>query len=163
MGPDPKELMYSHGKLIDVDVRGVLKEDLTVGIAYLEARNISDIMLTVEPDIFLELLINKIRNEVISYQSFIFRKVKENKIVLEQKLEIQKLDMVANFEQISALELELRQINDIEINSTLEKNANFNDLNGERITPFFLENGKRFSSRVQYVRNQRSKWEKFPT
>jgi len=78
MGPDPNELMYSYAKLVDVDVRVVLKDELRGVIANLEARGIPDMRLTVEPDIFLELLINNIRNEVISYQAFIFRKVREN-------------------------------------------------------------------------------------
>jgi len=44
-----------------------------------------------------------------------------------------------NFEKISELELTLREINDIRVNSILEKNSNFDQLHSEKITPFFLK------------------------
>jgi hypothetical protein len=53
-----------------------------------------------------------------------------------------KLDHKANFEKISELELQLRQINETKINCELEKNPNFSLLNSERITPFFLKMSK---------------------
>jgi hypothetical protein len=43
---------------------------------------------------------------------------------------------------LSRLEIELRNINELEINSELEKNPNFNTLNSERITPFFIKMAK---------------------
>jgi hypothetical protein len=53
-----------------------------------------------------------------------------------------KLDHKANFEKISELELQLRQINETKINCELEKNPNFSLLNSEHITPFFLKMSK---------------------
>jgi hypothetical protein len=38
---------------------------------------------------------------------------------------------------ISECELKLREANEVKINSILEKNPNFAQLNSERITPFF--------------------------
>jgi hypothetical protein len=48
-----------------------------------------------------------------------------------------KENFVANFETISDIELKLREINENKVNAILEKNKNFENLNGERITPFF--------------------------
>jgi hypothetical protein len=50
-----------------------------------------------------------------------------------------KENFVANFETISDIELKLREINENKVNAILEKNKNFENLNGERITPFFLK------------------------
>ena len=50
--------------------------------------------------------------------------------------------MNLNFEQISRLELDLRNMSETEINSELEKNPNFDTLHSERITPFFLKMAK---------------------
>jgi hypothetical protein len=49
-----------------------------------------------------------------------------------------KENFVANFETISDIELKLREINENKVNAILEKNKNFENLNGERITPFFF-------------------------
>ncbi len=50
-----------------------------------------------------------------------------------------KQNIVTNFNEISQLEIDLRNINELEINAELEKNPNFETLNTERITPFFLK------------------------
>jgi hypothetical protein len=50
--------------------------------------------------------------------------------------------MTLNFDQISRLELDLRNITETEINSELEKNPNLDTLHTERINPFFLKMAK---------------------
>jgi hypothetical protein len=50
--------------------------------------------------------------------------------------------VIANFDEISRLEIELRNINELELNSELEKNPNFDTLNSERITPLFVKMAK---------------------
>jgi hypothetical protein len=93
-------------------------------------------------DTFLDYLVNNIRNEVISYQSFISKKINESYNNLLEKLEQLKSDSVTNLQEISDCELKLCEINEIKINSILSKNPNFAQLNGERITPFFLKMAK---------------------
>jgi hypothetical protein len=44
-----------------------------------------------------------------------------------------------NSTEITELEMKLREINEIKINAILEKNKNFENIHGERITPFFLK------------------------
>ncbi len=90
----------------------------------------------------MEILINHIRNEVINYQAFIFKKIDESTSHLVAKIKQLKNEHFVNFDRISELELQLRQINETKINSELEKNPNFALLNSERITPFFLKMAK---------------------
>jgi hypothetical protein len=95
-----------------------------------------------EDDAFLELLMNNIRNEVISYQSFINKTINANVKKISDELAALKKNYVLNFEKISELELKMREINDIKVSSILEKNSNFNTLHSEKITPFFLKMAK---------------------
>ncbi len=67
-------------------------------------------------DTFLDYLVNNIRNEVISYQSFISKKINESYNSLLVKLEQLKSDSVTNLQDISDCELKLREINEIKIN-----------------------------------------------
>jgi hypothetical protein len=60
---------------------------------------------------------------------------------LTSSLEKLKTNFQLNFDEISQLELKLRDINDLKNNAIIENNPNFPTLNGERITPFFLKNG----------------------
>jgi hypothetical protein len=68
---------------------------------------------SLEGNAFLEYLMNNVRNEVISYQSFITKTVeKSTKELISRILELKK-NFKTNFEKISELEIKLREINDI--------------------------------------------------
>jgi len=68
---------------------------------------------SLEGDAFLEYVMNNVRNEVISYQSFITKTVeKSTKELISRILELKK-NFKNNFEKISELEIKLREINDI--------------------------------------------------
>jgi hypothetical protein len=54
----------------------------------LENENILRRETTLEDDVFLEYLVNNIRNEIVSYQSFIFKKVDESYDNLFLKLRV---------------------------------------------------------------------------
>jgi exonuclease III len=137
-GPDSRFLDYSFAKLIDYDIRDNLITELRGIIDDLDMENIFEREHTLQDDAFLEYLVNNIRNEVISYQSFIFKKINESYDNLVEKLETLKNDTYLNQDLISDCELKLREFNEIKINSVLEKNPNFAQLNSERITPFFF-------------------------
>jgi hypothetical protein len=85
----------------------------------------------------MDYLMNNIRNEVISYQSFISKTVESSTKKLTLRLLDLKRNLKDNFNEISELELKLREISDLKISSILEKNVNFDTLHSERITPFF--------------------------
>jgi hypothetical protein len=54
----------------------------------LEDENILGRETTLEEDVFLEYLINNIRNEIVSYQFFIFKKLMKATIILFPKLRV---------------------------------------------------------------------------
>jgi hypothetical protein len=137
-GPDPCFTAYSHATLKDADARNLLMARLELIVGNLRDLNLENSPLSISYDNFMEILINGIRNSVISYQSFVSKTVAASKKNIEQKLENLKTDVVNNFDRISQLELDLRNINESELNAELEKNPNFDTLNTERITPFFF-------------------------
>jgi hypothetical protein len=102
----------------------------------LEDFELENVNLNIPTNEFLDLLINNIKNEVISYQAKIFKTLNESYEQLIKKLNELKIDVSANFVQISELELKLHDINEAKINALLEINKNFLNLNSERITPF---------------------------
>jgi predicted nuclease with TOPRIM domain len=131
-----------HASLTDLHVRDPLIANLRDIIRQLEEAGIENRELLLDDDNFLEILINHIRNEVINYQAFTFKKIDESTSHLAEKIKQLKNEHLVNFDRISELELQLRQINETKINSELEKNPNFALLNSERITPFFLKMAK---------------------
>jgi hypothetical protein len=141
-GPDPLYTPYSFAELTDIVVRDRLINELKAVVDDLDALDPQGLPLLVEDDEFLELLVNHVRNEVISYQSFICKTLNVSFKSLSEKLDKLKKNYEVNFDEISNLENKLREINDAKIRSVLEKNPNFDTLNGERVTPFFLKMAK---------------------
>ena len=97
---------------------------------------------TIEPDLFMETLLNCVRNDVISYQSFINKTKKTfmlEKLTLLREL---KLNYEANYAAISELELVLDRIAESDLVSELEKYSLFDHINQEKITPYFLKLAK---------------------
>ncbi len=139
MGPDPSHLEYVHADLVDIDIRDRLKGEIRGILAELDDLNIPGGDITMEADEFLEFMMNNIRNEVVSYQAFINKTINHSFKKLISKLESLKLDHIGNADDISELESKLREIGEIKINATLEKNKNFDTLHSERITPYFLK------------------------
>ncbi len=141
-GPDPIFLPYSHALLKDVDERIVLMARLNNTMESLRNLNLTLQQLNIDDASFMEVLINGIRNDVISYQAFVFKTLANSRKNLEDNITKLKKNFVINFDEISRLELDLRNMNEIERNSELEKNPNFDTLHTERITPFFIKMAK---------------------
>jgi exonuclease III len=89
-------------------------------------------------DIFMETLVNNIRNECISYQIFLSKTSSETVSNLTKELGRLKQDFDANQNRIITLEKRLDEIADFKLRSKLEATANFEILNAETITPHFL-------------------------
>ena len=90
-------------------------------------------------DFFMEGLMNNIRNEEVSHQNFASKKSKESRLILLKKLADLKLDYALNNELISELESKLNLSIDLEMRHELSKIQGFENLNNEKITPFFLK------------------------
>ncbi len=99
-GPDPTHVEYAHAELTDLDARIRLKDDIRILMEELNELNLPDINHNMEDDAFLEFLMNSIRNEVISYQSFINKTMNLNVKKITDELTALKKNYVANFERI---------------------------------------------------------------
>jgi hypothetical protein len=91
--------------------------------------------LSIEDDIFFEILLNNFRNEITSYQSFVF---KFKKKCFDETLEkIAQETFLGNYDNADVLEHKLSLINEQIIRDSLENSNLFETLNDEKMTPFF--------------------------
>jgi hypothetical protein len=133
-------------------------------------------------DIFMETLVNNLKNDCVSYQTFISRTIKNTISSSIRQLDNLKQDHRTNQDAIFKLEKKLNRIQDRKMRSKLEGSKNFEILNNEKITPNFInlskgskseaslsdlknENGLDFGSeedRKEYVRDFYKKLYKSP-
>jgi hypothetical protein len=85
-GPDPYHVEYSQAELLDIDIRNALKDEVRWLMDELDEMNLPETAFAMEDDVFLEYLINNIRNEVISYQSFISKTINISYKKLTEKI-----------------------------------------------------------------------------
>jgi hypothetical protein len=98
--------------------------------------------LNIEDDIFMECLINTIKNETISYQIFIKKNSKKQKRRLIERIENLKKNSEPGNDEILALESILNRQIDLELRSEIENLNSFEYLNDEKITPYFVSLAK---------------------
>jgi hypothetical protein len=103
----------------------------------------------VSEDYFLEGLINNIRNETISHHLFICKYLKKSRVELLDKINRLKADYSNNIEEIIELETELSKKIEDEARSALENTENFEYLNHEKITPYFVKLSKGSKSEAE--------------
>jgi hypothetical protein len=116
-------------------IAGIKETIDDLSIADLAERELLD---EFQADVFMETLINNLRNDVISFQIFIQRTAKKCKKELESKVSDLKKDYEPNSEKIFELESKLNSISNSEILNKIEGCRDFNIINGGKITPFFL-------------------------
>ena len=105
----------------------------------LDLDEIENLPLTVDPCLFMEALLNCVRNEVISYQEFIGKRKKEYIKASIERLSILKSDFDSNLDSIRDLEADLNDFYEAELTIELEKYSLFEHLNQEKVTPYFLK------------------------
>jgi hypothetical protein len=143
-GPDKKYFHDGFRNELDENIRAgrlgsvrELLEDFPFNI--LQEGGYSD---NISDSLFMETLINNLRNECISYQTFLARTVKESTSSITTKLLELKTDYVGNQAQIDILQSKLDSIIDNTLRCKLEATSNFEIFNNERITPHFLNLAK---------------------
>ena len=138
-GPDPNIMSVSELEKINIDDRN---ENIRLAREVCNTLNIEDLEampLGVDDDIFMEVLLNSIKNDVISYQSFIFKTLKENREIDLASLNNLKTDYILNQDLISKLEQKISLQLDVEMRQSLENNIAYDILHAEKITPTFLK------------------------
>jgi hypothetical protein len=89
-------------------------------------------------DLFMETLVNNLKNDCVSYQVFINRTISNMVSSVEARLAVLKDNYTENYVEIFGLERKLNEINDARLRSKLESNRNFEIFNNEKITPNFV-------------------------
>jgi hypothetical protein len=117
----------------------------------------------VSPDIFMETLVNNIRNETISHQIFIKKSTLKSIEKIVNSLKTLKNDYTVNQEKIFELESALNTINDRILKKKLESCSNFEILNNEKITPHFVNLAKGFQSEASLEDIVDNNGNRFPT
>jgi hypothetical protein len=101
--------------------------------------SIVDYPVNINDDLFFEMLLNNIRNDIIGYQCYVFREKSLSKKILLERLHELRSENVLNFDLIFNLERQLQQISEMEIEAALETHPLFEPLNGEKMSPNFLK------------------------
>jgi exonuclease III len=112
-----------------------------INIQWLETLNLS-----VEPDIFLEVLVNNIRNDATSFQSYLFKEKNKNTKETRAELKVLKANYADNTYKIRKLESNLNDLADSELRCELENYAWFEHVNAEKMSPKFLDIAKKTRS-----------------
>jgi hypothetical protein len=103
---------------------------------------LSTLRLACDDDIFLDVLVNNIRNAVISFQSW-SRKVSNcKKNTLIKEINQLRQDFIINHNEISALEDDLNNIVESELRARIKAMKLFEGLNSEKPNAMFLSLAK---------------------
>jgi exonuclease III len=103
-----------------------------------EICNIPNFPVNIDRDIFFDMLLNHVKNELISYQIFIFRFLVKEKRDLVTRLHAAGKNFRNNFLLIQDLEQRLKRISEAEIERALEYHPLYEFLTGEKMSPQFL-------------------------
>jgi hypothetical protein len=76
-------------------------------------------------DIFMETLVNNLKNDVVSYQNFICKTIKNSSLTMSTELVRLKKDYERNTDEIFSLENKLDKIQDLKMRSKLENSKKF--------------------------------------
>ena len=90
----------------------------------------------------MEILLNAIKNETISYQSTVLRAKKDNINDLIKTLATEKTSLTPNIDKITNLETVLNNYWDNEMTREIESYSLFEHVNMEKMTPHFLKLAK---------------------
>jgi hypothetical protein len=108
-----------------------------------------DGQFNIDDDLFMEVLMNNVRNQVISHQSFMLKTAKSKRKSLLERIKNLQNDPLQNFDEIAELENFLNKAMDRELRHELEKLSGFEAVNSEKITPYFLSLAKSTKSKAK--------------
>jgi hypothetical protein len=132
----------------DIISRRLKLERLKNSITRLDLDRLVNLQLAVNGLNFLDILLNNVRNEIISFQSHFFKWKNANVKTMQLQLEQYKKNYCTNQDRIFNLELRLNKILDDDAKRELENFAVFEGLNMEKMTPGFLDIAKKQRARL---------------
>jgi hypothetical protein len=136
-----------------VTLRERRKNRIQVLTGTLNLNLIEKIQIDCDPDIFLETLLNNLKNDVISHQAFIRKSKKAKLTQLFEKLYNIKKNLNPDPVSLREAELAYNSHLDSEMRSELENTRHYEILHNEKMTPRFLTLSKiKKSSNLDIVR-----------
>jgi exonuclease III len=137
-GPRPELILGNNLNEIDIDNRARKIDRLAVLKNWLNLPVFESCELSCDADVFFEILLLNLKNEVVSHQSYM-RKCKMEKMAeLKKNIQILKENYIPNEEEILSKEKSLNNIADLEMRGEMEKYRYFDVINSEKMTPRFL-------------------------
>jgi len=107
---------------------------------------LNTLVLTCDNDVFLEVLMNNIKNDILNLQSWSKKVSNCKKTTLSRRLTELKGDFQINGEAIAEIELELNRLIDAELTERIKSMKLFECLNSEKPTTMFLSLAKKKNS-----------------
>ncbi len=123
-------------------VRDGLLASVREFLEFFPFQRVRDGGLNVGDDIFMEVLINAVRNETISYQQFVQKNCNKQKTLLINRIKELKRTNLPGSDSIIEAERTLNRQLDIEMRAEIENLSSFEYLNDEKITPYFVSLAK---------------------
>jgi exonuclease III len=135
-GPD-KAYYYNELTVEKLQIRSNNLAHINRIMDMLDLTLVHNFKLSISEDLFMEVLLNNLRNEISSYQAFIEKfKNHEFQSLLEQ------LKSTTDPEKADQLEFKLTQLNEIKIRDKLLHSNIYDVINNEKMTPQFLKLAK---------------------
>ena len=126
-----------------VEAREALIELINELAANLDMDNLLENVNLTDPGSLLEIILNNIRNEVVSYQTFMSRSEKFYIANLKTQISNLKNETLPNYEdKLRNLETKLLSAIEAQLNKEIQKFRLFEQINHEKITPRFLQLAK---------------------
>jgi exonuclease III len=100
--------------------------------------NSSQVPINIDHDAFFEVLMNNVKNDVISYQTYIFKELSRFRKDTVVRLTELRRNFNQNVVTISELEQSLQKASEREIELSLETHPSYEYLHGEKMSPRFL-------------------------
>jgi hypothetical protein len=127
IGPDKKYFHEGYRSVLEENTRAAKIgniRDVIESLPFLRLQT-GNFTENLTDDLFMEALMNNIRNECISYQTFLAKTVKESTGFIKDRLKILKQDFVLNQTEILELEKKLDAMIDSSLRSKLETTSNY--------------------------------------
>jgi exonuclease III len=108
----------------------------------LDTRVLENAEINCDPDVFMEVLVNNVRNDTCSYQSYFMNEKKKKFQEGIASLRNLKSNYVRNLDRIRDLEKKLNDAVDMELRADLERFYLFEHIESEKVSPKFLQLAK---------------------
>ena len=141
-GPVPSR--YNLDEISEEDLRQRERciQEITATLSRYPLETIQTYPLMVDNCLFLETLLNCVRNEVSSFQHFVQKTKKETKNKLISSLKALKSMQILDTELLLSTEKKLNLLLEAEMQDALEKSPIFDHIHKEKMSPLFLKLAK---------------------